>query len=115
MTYVDGFVAAAPTANKQKFIDHAQKGDSMFVEAGAIRVVECWGDDVPEGSRLLSASRESGGRRDRHLLVDRVARQGDAGRRDAEGDGRPADAAGREPDAIRREAPGLRRPIVEVS
>ena len=50
MTYVDGFVAAVPTANKQKFIDHAQKGDSMFVEAGAIRVVECWGDDVPEGS-----------------------------------------------------------------
>ena len=50
MTYVDGFVAAVPTANKQKFIDHAQKGDSVFVEAGAIRVLECWGDDVPQGS-----------------------------------------------------------------
>ena len=50
MTYVDGFVAAVPTANKQKFIDHAQKGDSVFVEAGAIRVLECWGDDVPDGS-----------------------------------------------------------------
>ncbi len=50
MTYVDGFVAAVPTANKQKFIDHAQKGDSVFVEAGAIRVLECWGDDVPAGS-----------------------------------------------------------------
>ena len=50
MTYVDGFVAAVPTANKQKFIDHAQKADSMFVEAGAIRVLECWGDDVPDGS-----------------------------------------------------------------
>ena len=50
MTYVDGFVAAVPTANKQKFNDHAQKGDSVFVEAGAIRVLECWGDDVPDGS-----------------------------------------------------------------
>ncbi|HEY5872604.1 MAG TPA: DUF1428 domain-containing protein [Gaiellaceae bacterium] len=50
MTYVDGFVAAVPTANKQNFIDHAQKGDSVFVEAGAIRVLECWGDDVPAGS-----------------------------------------------------------------
>ena len=50
MTYVDGFVAAVPTANKQKFIDHAKKGDSVFVEAGAIRVLECWGDDVPDGS-----------------------------------------------------------------
>ena len=49
MTYVDGFVAAVPTANKQKFIDHAKKGDSVFVELGARRVLECWGDDVPEG------------------------------------------------------------------
>jgi uncharacterized protein YbaA (DUF1428 family) len=49
MTYIDGFVAAVPTANKQKFIDHAKKGDSVFVELGATRVLECWGDDVPEG------------------------------------------------------------------
>jgi uncharacterized protein YbaA (DUF1428 family) len=50
MTYIDGFVAAVPTANKQKFIDHAKKGDSVFVEFGATRVLECWGDDVPEGT-----------------------------------------------------------------
>ena len=37
MTYIDGFVAAVPTANKQKFIDHAKKGDSVFVELGATR------------------------------------------------------------------------------
>lgn len=49
MTYVDGFVLAVPTANKQKFIDHAQKGDSVFLELGAVRILECWGDDVPEG------------------------------------------------------------------
>jgi uncharacterized protein YbaA (DUF1428 family) len=49
MTYIDGFVAAVPTANKQKFIEHAKKGDSVFVELGATRVLECWGDDVPEG------------------------------------------------------------------
>jgi uncharacterized protein YbaA (DUF1428 family) len=50
MTYIDGFVAAVPTANKQKFIEHAKKGDSVFVELGATKVLECWGDDVPEGS-----------------------------------------------------------------
>ena len=50
MAYIDGFVLAVPNENKQKFIDHAQKGDSVFVEAGAIRVLECWGDDVPDGS-----------------------------------------------------------------
>ena len=50
MTYIDGVVAAVPTANKQKFIDHAKTGDSVFVELGANRVLECWGDDVPEGA-----------------------------------------------------------------
>jgi uncharacterized protein YbaA (DUF1428 family) len=49
MTYIDGFVIAVPKANKQKFIDHASTIDPMFIEMGAIRVVECWGDDVPEG------------------------------------------------------------------
>ena len=49
MTYIDGFVIAVPTANKQKFIDHAEKGDSVFMELGATRILECWGDDVPHG------------------------------------------------------------------
>ena len=49
MTYIDGFVLAVPTAGKQKFIDHANKGDSVFAELGATRILECWGDDVPEG------------------------------------------------------------------
>ncbi len=49
MSYIDGFVIAVPTANKQKFIDHARMADGMFIEEGALRVVECWGDDVPEG------------------------------------------------------------------
>ncbi|WP_417594918.1 DUF1428 domain-containing protein [Parasphingorhabdus sp.] len=50
MSYIDGFVIAVPTANKQKFIDHANNADSMFIEMGATKVVECWGDDVPDGS-----------------------------------------------------------------
>lgn len=49
MTYVDGFVIACPKANRQKFIDHASKADPMFIEMGALRVVECWADDVPDG------------------------------------------------------------------
>ena len=49
MAYIDGFVIAVPKANKQKFIDHAKKGDSVFQELGATRILECWGDDVPEG------------------------------------------------------------------
>ncbi len=49
MSYVDGFVIAVPAANKQKFIDHAKQGDSVFMDLGATRVVECWGDDVSVG------------------------------------------------------------------
>ena len=49
MSYIDGFVMAVPTANKDKFIQHARGGDSVFVENGATRVLECWGDDVPDG------------------------------------------------------------------
>jgi uncharacterized protein YbaA (DUF1428 family) len=49
MSYIDGFVIAVPKANKRKFIDHANNADSMFIEMGAIRVIECWADDVPAG------------------------------------------------------------------
>lgn len=49
MSYIDGFVIAVPTENKQEFIDHANMGDSVFLDLGATRVIECWGDDVHEG------------------------------------------------------------------
>jgi uncharacterized protein YbaA (DUF1428 family) len=51
MSYIDGFVLAVPTANKAKFIKHANEGDSVFIEFGATRVVECWGDDVTHGKQ----------------------------------------------------------------
>lgn len=38
MRYVDGFVIAVPTANKQTFIDHAALADGVFLEMGALRV-----------------------------------------------------------------------------
>ena len=49
MAYIDGFVAAVPTANKQKYLRHARKMAPMFKEYGAERIVECWGDDIPPG------------------------------------------------------------------
>jgi uncharacterized protein YbaA (DUF1428 family) len=49
MTYVDGFVAAVPTTNRQAFRKHAEDAAAVFKEHGAVKVVECWGDDVPEG------------------------------------------------------------------
>ncbi len=49
MPYVDGFVIAVPTARKQEFIDHASEANSVFKELGATRILECWGDNVPDG------------------------------------------------------------------
>ena len=49
MTYVDGFVAAVPTANRDTYREFAERAAAVFREYGALKVVECWGDDVPEG------------------------------------------------------------------
>jgi uncharacterized protein YbaA (DUF1428 family) len=49
MNYVDGFVAAVPTANREKYERHARAMAAVFKEYGALTVVDCWGDDVPEG------------------------------------------------------------------
>ncbi len=49
MSYVDGFVCAVPAANKEAYRKHALTAAPLFKEFGAIRVVEAWGIDVPEG------------------------------------------------------------------
>jgi uncharacterized protein YbaA (DUF1428 family) len=49
MTYVDGMVAAVPTKNREKYQVHAEGAAVVFKEHGALKVVECWGDDVPGG------------------------------------------------------------------
>ena len=55
MNYVDGFVAAVPTANRDAYRKYAEAAAVVFKEQGALSVVECWGDDVPEG-KLTSFS-----------------------------------------------------------
>ncbi len=47
MTYIEGFVAAVPKANKETYRQHAIKAAPVF--EGATRMVEGWGDDVPKG------------------------------------------------------------------
>ena len=113
MPYVDGFVIAVPTARKQEFIDHAGKANSVFKELGATRILECWGDDVPDGKFTDFRKAVQAKRRDGRLLLDGMARQGDARRRHAQ-DGRTHEdrrsvESGEEPDAIRRPADDLRR------
>ena len=49
MNYVDGFVLAVPTQNKVAYIKCAETAAIVFKKYGALSVIECWGDDVPEG------------------------------------------------------------------
>jgi uncharacterized protein YbaA (DUF1428 family) len=47
--YIDGFVAAVPAANKDAYIA-TSKGFSDYCKTmGALKTVDCWGDDVPDG------------------------------------------------------------------
>lgn len=49
MGYIDGFVVAVPAANKEAYRKHAADALPIFKEFGVVRMVECWGDDVPDG------------------------------------------------------------------
>ena len=49
MPYIEGFVAAVPTTNRDVYIEHATEAAEYFKSLGATRVIECWGDDVPKG------------------------------------------------------------------
>ncbi|MFQ1699451.1 DUF1428 domain-containing protein [Loktanella agnita] len=49
MDYIDGYVAAVPAANKDAYVAIARDAGKVFLEYGATRVVESWGDDVPAG------------------------------------------------------------------
>jgi uncharacterized protein YbaA (DUF1428 family) len=49
MSYIDGFVIPVPTGKKAAYREMSAKAAEVFKEYGATRVVECWGDDVPDG------------------------------------------------------------------
>jgi uncharacterized protein YbaA (DUF1428 family) len=49
MSYIDGYVIPVPSGKKQAYRELAAKVAPLFKEYGATRIVECWGDDVPDG------------------------------------------------------------------
>jgi len=49
MSYIDGFVAAVLTADRERYLQHAKDVSPILKECGVLQQVECWGDDVPEG------------------------------------------------------------------
>ena len=49
MSYHTGSVAAVPTANREAYRAHAARAWPHFQRRGALRMVETWGEDVPDG------------------------------------------------------------------
>jgi len=49
MSYVDGFLVPVPEGKKEAYRAVALQAAGIFKSYGATRVVEAWGDDVPDG------------------------------------------------------------------
>ncbi len=49
MSYLVGYVIPVPNENREKYREHAAGSAAVFREYGATELVECWGDDVPDG------------------------------------------------------------------
>jgi uncharacterized protein YbaA (DUF1428 family) len=49
MIYVEGFITAVPNASKDAYLSHAAKAAPLLKEHGVRRMVENWGDDIPDG------------------------------------------------------------------
>lgn len=47
--YVDGMVASVPAEKRRAFVDHAAFMATKLKDKGALRIVNGWGTDVPEG------------------------------------------------------------------
>lgn len=49
MPYIDGFVVPVLNKNREAYLQVAKLAAEVYREHGALKVVETWGDDVPDG------------------------------------------------------------------
>lgn len=49
MGYIEGFVVAVPAANEAAYRRHSETVLPLFKELGVTRMVQTWGDEVPDG------------------------------------------------------------------
>lgn len=63
MPYIDGFLASVADNKKDAYIAFAKSAAEVFKANGATRIVENWGENVPEGeltSFTMAVKREEG-------------------------------------------------------
>ncbi|MEQ8771816.1 MAG: DUF1428 domain-containing protein [Erythrobacter sp.] len=49
MAYIDGYAFTVDSARRAEFTSFCESVDTWFLENGALRVVETWGEEVPRG------------------------------------------------------------------
>jgi len=49
MSYFDGYLVPVPTEKREEYRALAELSAQVFRDCGAIRSVEAWADDVPDG------------------------------------------------------------------
>jgi len=49
MTYIQGFVIPVPKAKKETYIKVAAASGPIFQEYGAVRILESWSEETPDG------------------------------------------------------------------
>ena len=95
--YLDGFVAPVTPANKASYVAMAEKAAGKFLELGALRSSENWGEDVPDG-KVTDFKRSLLAEGDENVVFSRVEWP-DKATRDA-GWGKLMDDPSMQPDAM---------------
>jgi uncharacterized protein YbaA (DUF1428 family) len=97
MKYFQGFVIPVRTGNKQAFLDMANRVATAFADYGALRTVECWGDDVMDG-KVTDLKRAVQAKADETVVLawvgwpDKATCDTASGEMTADGRARPDDA-----------------------
>ena len=47
--YIDGYLYVIQKSRKDEFITFAEEMAALFKRSGALRVMECWEEEVPDG------------------------------------------------------------------
>lgn len=49
MNFIDGFVTPVRHDRKDAYLALAKQAAAIFMEYGALSIMECWGEDLPRG------------------------------------------------------------------